>query len=122
MPKVVEHTSKIAAAYLRHNSISLDDVPDLIRDIAEALHDLGHGKVKSVPAVPIEQSVCKQYLVCLEDGKRVTLLKRHLRNNFGLSPQQYRQKWGLPGNYPMVPAGYSKARAANAIEHGLGKS
>ncbi|MFX4226439.1 MAG: MucR family transcriptional regulator [Porticoccaceae bacterium] len=122
MPKLVELTSQVITAYLRRNSVAMEEIDDIIRDVAEALRLLRCEPVKQQPAVPIEQSVCRNHLVCLEDGEKVTLLKRHLRNNYNLTPEQYRQKWGLPYNYPMVPAGYSKARARNAIVHGLGKT
>ena len=122
MPTLVELTTQVVTAYCQRNAIAVSEVKDVIRDVSDALLGLRTQSVKQEPAVPVEQSIAKHHLVYLEDGEKVTLLKRYLRKNYNLTPAEYRRKWGLPYNYPMVPIGYSQARARNAIEHGLGKN
>lgn len=123
MPKTVELTALLVQAYVKGNTIAVADIPELIHTVNSALKRAGASKTNDTPkpAVPVAESVQSQYLVCLEDGEHVTLLRRHLKNKFGMSPEDYRKKWKLPYDYPMVPAHYSKQRAQNAIRHGLGK-
>ena len=100
----------------------------LIRDVHAALAGLGSGRdtavpeIKApVPAVPIRRSVFPDYIVCLEDGKKLKVLKRHLQASFGLTPQQYRERWGLPAEYPMVAPNYAATRSTLAKKTGLGR-
>lgn len=124
-PTPVELAAEIVAAYVAHNSLPVADLPDLLRSVHGALTGLGR-PVEAVPAMPlvpaasIRKSIHEDYLVCLEDGKRFKSLKRHLAQ-LGMTPVEYRAKWGLPGNYPMVAPAYAKARSALAKEIGLGQ-
>ena len=99
-------TADIVAAHVSNNSVSVGDVPQLIEKVYSSLQTLGTPKQEAVaelkPAVPVRSSVKPDYIVCLEDGKKLTMLKRYLRTNFGMSPEQYRAKWNLPADYPMV--------------------
>lgn len=118
-------TADIAAAYLRHNPIELSRVSALIADIHGCLSGLGQPKIEEpsplTPAVPVKKSVHQDYLVCLEDGKKLKMLKRHLANTFDLTPDQYRARWGLPADYPMVAPAYAEHRSALAKSIGLGR-
>jgi len=116
---------KIVSAYVSHNTIPVASLPRLIKDIHEALHALdGSGpaveRANLVPAVDLKKSVTSDYIVCLEDGKRFKTLKRHLRVHYGLTPEEYRQKWGLAPNYPMVAQNYASRRSELAKLSGLG--
>ena len=118
-------TAEVIAAYVSNNSVRTADLPGLILQIGQAIAGLSERHAKgsgSPPALPITpaSSVASEYLVCLEDGLRFKSLKRHLRTKYNLSPDQYRQKWGLPPEYPMVAPAYSKARSALARKLGLG--
>ena len=123
MPKTVELTALIVAAYIRGNKVAGGDISDLIQNVDAALRTAiaNNHPEEPRPAVPITESIRPDYLVCLEDGEEVTLLRRHLKNQYGMTPEDYRRKWKLPHDYPMVPALYSEQRAQNAILHGLGK-
>jgi predicted transcriptional regulator len=121
-------TARIVAAYVSNHTIGEADMPELIRTIHESLARLSGGGEntpaegrKMKPAVPIGASVTATYIICLEDGKRFKSLKRHLRAQYGLSPAQYREKWGLAADYPMVAPNYSRKRARLAKEFGLGR-
>jgi predicted transcriptional regulator len=127
-------TTQIAAAYVGSNTLESAAVPGLIRAIQRSLSDLAPtGAVDSTrprqpelratapPAVEISKSVFANHLVCLEEGLETTLLKRHLRTAHGLTPEQYRAKWGLPATYPMVAPNYAKVRSRLAKEFGLGR-
>jgi predicted transcriptional regulator len=131
MPKTAHRlltlTTQIAAAYVGANTIDAMTVPELIRVIWRSLTDLEPNNVldpaklrPSVPAVEITKSVFANHLVCLEDGLEATTLKRHLRTAHGLTPEQYRAKWGLPATYPMVAPNYARLRSRLAKEFGLG--
>lgn len=116
----------VVASYVASNSLPPQEVPALIEQVHGALSGLG--KAKSVeptpqlkPAVPIRKSITPDYIVCLEDGKKFKSLKRHLRTRYGLSPEQYRERWGLPEDYPMVAPNYARARSDLAKEMGLGQ-
>lgn len=117
-------TADIAAAYVEHNLIAAGDLPGLIRSIHGALSgiDAPAAPLESplVPAVPVKKSVGDDHLVCLEDGRKFKSLKRHLRVKYGLSPDEYRAKWGLPKSYPMVAPSYTATRSALAKQMGLG--
>jgi predicted transcriptional regulator len=118
-------TSEVAAAYASHNSLSAAQLPEVIRTIHATLAGLqaGAGSAEPLtPAVPVKKSVHDDYIVCLEDGKKLKMLKRHLRTSYGLTPEEYRQKWGLPADYPMVAPNYAAQRSAFAKKIGLGRT
>lgn len=117
----------IVTAYLSNNSLPAATIPDLIATVHGALSNLGRPAEESAqasrkPAVPIRKSVTPDYIVCLEDGKRLKMLKRYLRSNFGMTPAEYRARWGLPADYPMVAPNYAKQRSEFAKQIGLGRS
>ncbi|MEM7328216.1 MAG: MucR family transcriptional regulator [Pseudomonadota bacterium] len=121
---VLECASNIVSAYVRNNPVQSTELPELIREIHATLKGLavsGGGSESLEPAVPVKKSITDDFLICLEDGKKFKSLKRHLRSKYGLSPEQYREKWGLPYDYPMVAPSYARKRSALAKEMGLGK-
>lgn len=123
---LLEMTSDITAAYVSNNVVAADDLPELIRKIHGALRSADVPEQEPVqekkkPAVPIRRSIQPEYLVCLEDGKQLKMLKRYLRTNFDMSPEEYRAKWGLPSDYPMVAPNYAQKRAQMAKAIGLGR-
>lgn len=120
--------SDIVAAYVTRNQIGAGALPELIRSVHQALKGLESGEAapappaaKQKPAVPIGRSVQHDYIVCLEDGKQLTMLKRYLRARYDMSPEDYRRKWGLPPEYPMVAPAYAERRSDFAKKIGLGK-
>ncbi len=121
---LVTLTADIVAAHVSNNSISVADVPDLIRNVHGALAGLGDGlqppEIRPEPAVSVRASVKPDYIVCLEDGKKLKMLKRHLMTHYGMTPEQYRQKWSLPADYPMVAPNYAEQRRSLAKKIGLG--
>ncbi len=124
---VVEMTAEIVSAYVSGNATSASDVPALIERVYGALTGLSGAlapaaPVELTPAVPIKKSITNEYIICLEDGKRFKSLKRHLRTRYDLSPEDYRAKWGLPADYPMVAPSYAAARSNLAKQMGLGQS
>jgi predicted transcriptional regulator len=123
--KELEATAQIAAAYLSRNNVPVDDVPALIVNIRGALmHKVEEPTTEPqplAPAVPIKRSVTPDLIFCLEDGKGFRSLKRHLRVHFNLTPEEYRAKWGLPADYPMVAPNYSATRSQLAKDNGLGR-
>ena len=124
--EVVELTADIVAAYVGNNAVPSADLPSLINEVYGALSGAVSGvsdkpATDAKPAVPVRRSVTPEYIVCLEDGKRFKSLKRHLRTHYDLTPQQYREKWNLPIDYPMVAPEYAKARSALAKRMGLGQ-
>jgi predicted transcriptional regulator len=127
MPDSIELAAKVVAAYVSNNPLPRSDLPDLILAVHSSLtklggepeHALPQAEAKS-PAVPIRKSVTPDYLICLEDGKRFKSLRRHLGLH-GLTPEQYREKWKLPSNYPMVAPNYAAQRSALARKIGLGQ-
>jgi predicted transcriptional regulator len=118
-------TSDIVAAHVSNNSVSVDDVPTLIQSIYGALASLGGngggGAPAPEPAVSIRSSVKREYVVCLEDGKKMKMLKRHLMTDHGLTPDEYRARWGLASDYPMVAPAYAEKRRDLAKKIGLGR-
>ena len=119
-------TTDIVTAHLSHNTVDASDVAELISQVHAALAALGKQLPEPVaaplqPPVPIRSSVKPDYIVCLEDGKKLKMLKRYLRSNFDMSPEEYRAKWKLPFDYPMVAPNYSNQRRHLALEIGLGK-
>ena len=117
----LEMVSKIVSAYVSKNSLPPGDLPHLIKTVHEALKSPGQAVAKPEPAVSIKQSVKPEYIVCLDDGKKLKMLKRHLRTAYNMSPDEYRKKWGLPSDYPMVAPNYSKQRSELAKNIGLGR-
>ena len=122
----VELTADIVAAYVRHNPVSAGDIPAIIGQVHSALAAIsGTRRVAQAeppkPVVSVKRSITPDYLVCLEDGKRFKSLKRHLRTQYSLSPDQYRDKWGLPRDYPMVAPNYAATRSRLAVQIGLGQ-
>ena len=119
-------TADIVAAHVGHNRVTVSELPELIAKVHGALTGLGQESVSSAateqkPAVSIRSSVKPDYIVCLEDGKRLTMLKRYLQTNYGMTPQQYRAKWKLPADYPMVAPNYAEKRRTLAKAIGLGR-
>jgi predicted transcriptional regulator len=116
-------TAKIVAAHVSNNSVALGDLAGLIQQVHQALRGIGSTSAmpaRPQPAVPIKRSVLPDYIVCLEDGKKLKMLKRHLKTAYNLSPEQYRERWGLPPDYPMVAPNYAKQRSQLARDLGLG--
>lgn len=122
---LVSMTGKIVASYVRSNQIAVNDLPNLIRIVHQSLSGTGKPAapepVELRPAVPIKKSVTPEYIVCLEDGKKLKMLKRYLRTAYGMTPDDYRRKWGLPADYPMTAPNYAEQRSAFAKSIGLGK-
>jgi predicted transcriptional regulator len=123
---LVELSTEIVAAYVSHNAVSPSDLPKLIADVHGALRSLSAKEAplpveELKPAVPVRKSVAADYIICLEDGKKFKSLKRHLRTHYNLSPEEYREKWGLPADYPMVAPNYSATRSKLAKDNGLGR-
>ncbi|KAB2676536.1 MucR family transcriptional regulator [Brucella anthropi] len=124
---LVELTTDLVSAYVSNNPVPLADLPSLIEQVHQALSNLETGvkaspsEEKPVPAVPIKKSVTPDYLICLENGKKFKSLKRHLSSQHGMTPDEYRAKWNLPADYPMVAPGYAAARSQLAKEMGLGR-
>ncbi|HYG90543.1 MAG TPA: MucR family transcriptional regulator [Azospirillum sp.] len=119
-------TAKVVAAYVGNNPVPVIDLPALISSVQAAFRGLGEEKAapqktEQAPAVPIKKSVTPDYIVCLEDGKKLKMLKRHLKTVYDLSPDEYRAKWNLPPDYPMVAPNYAKARSEMATKLGLGR-
>jgi predicted transcriptional regulator len=120
-------TAQIVAAHVSNNSVSLAEVPSLIEQVHRTLSGLGTTPAVAAPpperpqpAVPVKKSVTDDYLVCLEDGKKLKMLKRHLKTAYDMTPEQYRERWGLPQDYPMVAPNYARHRSSLAKKIGLG--
>jgi predicted transcriptional regulator len=119
-------TASIVSAYVSNNTVPAGELPSLISHVHSALMNVSEGRVPAVtepskPAISVKRSITDDYLVCLEDGKRFKSLKRHLRTRYDMSPDQYREKWGLPSDYPMVAPNYAQARSRLAKQMGLGQ-
>jgi len=122
--EVLRLTAQIVAAHVEHNSVQADALPGLIEKVFQTLRDVGQAPIepaKPVPAVPIKQSVKADFIVCLEDGKKLKMLKRHLMTAYKMTPAQYRARWSLPADYPMVAPSYAKVRSSLAKKIGLGR-
>lgn len=123
--EVLRMTTDIVASFVSNNSVSADSMPEMIRSVHATLRELSGAEAKpeakSKPAVPISKSVTDDYIICLEDGKKLKMLKRYLRSQYDMSPEDYRRKWGLPSDYPMVAPAYSRRRSDFAKEIGLGR-
>ena len=124
--EIIEMTADIVSAYVGNNSVSASELPTLIQSIHRALTSVSSGAVEAQPqakepAVAIKKSITPDYLICLEDGRKFKSLKRHLRTKYDMSPDEYRSKWGLSKDYPMVAPNYAKARSDLAKQMGLGQ-
>lgn len=124
--EIIEMTADIVSAYVGNNSVSAADLPSLIQSVHRALSGVTAGPepveaTPKEPAVPVKRSITPDHLVCLEDGRKFKSLKRHLRTKYNMSPEDYRAKWGLPKDYPMVAPNYAKARSDLAKQMGLGQ-
>jgi predicted transcriptional regulator len=124
--QLLEMTADIVSAYVGNNNVQATEVPGLISSIHAALTQVSNGAVEPEPevkdpAVPVRKSITPDFLICLEDGRKFKSLKRHLRTKYNMSPEEYRAKWGLPKDYPMVAPNYAKARSDLAKSMGLGQ-
>ena len=122
----VELTANIVSAYLSNNPTQASEIPNLISQVHAALLRVSTGRVDAPlepakPAVSVKKSMTAEYLICLEDGKHFKSLKRHLRTQYNMTPEQYREKWNLPSDYPMVAPNYAVARSQLAKKMGLGR-
>jgi len=125
---LLDLTTDIVTAYISHNDVAEKNLPDLIETIFRKLHDLSDPRLfeperpKPVPAISVEESITEDFIFSLEDGQPYKSLKRHLKARYGMSPDDYREKWDLPPDYPMVAPGYAKERSKLAKKSGLGKN
>jgi len=119
-------TTEVVSAYVGNNMLPAAQIPEVIRTVYSSLRDLsgpeGHTERESPkPAIPVRRSITPDYIICLEDGKKLKMLKRHLRTTYNMSPDDYRTKWALPADYPMVAPNYAKQRSDFAKQIGLGR-
>jgi predicted transcriptional regulator len=124
--ELVQLTAEVVASYVSANTVPIAEMPALIESVFRALKGLGATSTAAetpslAPAVPVKRSVTEEFIICLEDGKKFKSLKRHLRTRYNLTPEEYRAKWGLPHDYPMVAPNYARARSDLAKRMGLGK-
>jgi predicted transcriptional regulator len=124
---LLKFASDIVAAYVSNNPIPVSEIPGMIKSIHSTLGGLASGLATETPlaqkpAIPIKKSITPEYIVCLEDGKKLKMLKRYLRSRYGLTPEEYRAKWGLPADYPMVAPNYAAQRSEFAKKIGLGRT
>jgi len=124
---LIKVAADIVSAYVSHNTVAQEDLSPLIETVHRTLKSIelseadGNAGESLLPAVPVEESVTDDYIVCLEDGERFKSLKRHLRTRYNMTPEEYRQRWGLPANYPMVAPNYAQTRSNLAKQMGLGQ-
>ena len=124
--ELLRMAASVVAAYVGRNALASGQLPEIIQTVYATLQRVKNDSPEArgdglKPAVPIKKSITAEYLVCLEDGKKLKMLKRHLRTNFNMTPEQYRAKWGLPADYPMVASSYAAQRSAFAKKIGLGR-
>ena len=121
---LLEQTSRIVSAHVSNNTVSVGDLPELIRQVYRTLASLNEGPQtrldRPVPAVPVRRSVMPDHIVCLEDGKKLKMLRRHLKTAYNMTPDEYRERWNLPADYPMVAPNYARRRSQLARQIGLG--
>ena len=125
--QLLRMTTDVVAAYVSNNTLPTGQLADIIASVYSSLRALDHSLAEARgealrPAVPVRKSITPDYLICLEDGKKLKMLKRHLRSTYGLTPDAYRAKWGLPADYPMVAPNYAEQRSAFAKQIGLGRT
>ncbi|MBA4203399.1 MucR family transcriptional regulator [Pannonibacter phragmitetus] len=123
---LIDLTAEIVSAYVSNNTVAATELPGLINDVYGALQRTSGAQVEPEPeplkpAVPVKKSVMPDYIICLEDGKKFKSLKRHLRTHYDMTPEEYREKWDLPADYPMVAPNYAAARSELAKKMGLGQ-
>ena len=119
-------TTNIVAAFAGNNTVAISDLPGIISSVFAALRTAGQveetkADIPPIPAVPIRKSVTRDFLICLEDGKKLKVLKRHLKTRYHMTPEEYRRRWGLPQDYPMVAPAYAEQRSSVAKRLGLGR-
>lgn len=119
-------TADIVASFVANNKVTTEQLPDLIKSVHRTIESLSRGEEERVteklkPAVPVNKSVHNEYIICLEDGKKLKMLKRYLRSTYGMSPEDYRKRWNLPPDYPMTAPAYAAKRSAFAKSIGLGR-
>ena len=123
--EMLEITADVVSSYVANNEIDASRLPDLIRAVHDAFNTLGEAELpvasSGEPAIPIEKSITPDFLICLEDGRKLKMLKRYLRARYDMTPDDYRAKWNLPSDYPMVAPNYAKLRSKYAKNIGLGK-
>ncbi|MEM7042524.1 MAG: MucR family transcriptional regulator [Pseudomonadota bacterium] len=124
--EITSLTAEIVGAYVGHHTVAASDLPGLIQMVGKGLADLGQAAAepepeKPTPAVSIRKSVTPDYIICLEDGKKLKMLKRHLKTHYDMTPDEYRRRWGLKDDYPMVAPAYAETRSALAKKIGLGR-
>lgn len=117
-------TTEIVAAHVSNNTVALSDLPTLIEQVYRSLANIGVDPAaveeRPQPAVPVKKSVTPDFIICLEDGKKLKMLKRHLKTAYNMTPEEYRERWGLPADYPMVAPNYARQRSSLAKQIGLG--
>lgn len=124
---ILAYTTEIVASHASHNTVDAKELPELIKNVYNALAALGGNKPevkeeeKLIPAVPVSQSVFPDYIICLEDGKKLKTLKRHLSSAYGMGIEEYKARWNLPADYPVVAPAYADRRSALAKQIGLGR-
>lgn len=124
--EILQLASEIVSAYVSNNAISSAELPSMIQEVHQTLTDLGSNTNSNVnnqePAIAIKKSITPDYLICLEDGKKLKMLKRYLRSRYEMTPEEYRAKWSLPADYPMVAPNYAEQRSKLAKKIGLGQA
>jgi predicted transcriptional regulator len=124
-PNYIELAAGIVSAYVSKNAIAAAEIPTLISEVHAALTRVARGpdarREPQKPAVPVKRSITPEYIICLDDGKKFKSLRRHLRSQYNMTPEQYRERWGLPPDYPMVAPNYAATRSALAKKMGLGQ-
>src|SRR5450756_588822 len=123
IPDVLGLTAQIVSAHVANNSVAQEALPGLIQEVYRTLSGVGREQPqpdKPQPAVPAKKSVFPDYIICLDDGKKLKMLKRHLKTAYNMTPEQYRERWGLPQDYPMVAPSYARHRSSLAKKIGLG--
>jgi predicted transcriptional regulator len=121
---LLELTSEIVSAHASNNTIAASALPQVIKDVFSTLQTLGSDSAlqeRPEPAVPVKKSITPDFIICLEDGKKLKMLKRHLKTSYDMTPEEYRERWGLPADYPMVAPNYAKKRSTLAKKIGLGR-
>lgn len=122
---VLGMTTSIVSSFVSNNTVPATDLPELIRSVHEAISTLSEGGTADAetpsPAVPVSKSITPDFLICLEDGRKLKMLRRYLRSRYSMTPEEYRERWNLPADYPMVAPNYAKLRSKHAKNIGLGK-